>query len=79
MRHYYTDPVTGQKVYAKGPEDDEGPPVCGFCGDVEVSGEGETCAACLTQQDEKRAERFGSDEDPYADLDTDPDNDMRNP
>jgi hypothetical protein len=39
---------------------------------VEVSAEDETCAACLTQQDEKRAERFDPG-DPYADLAMDQD------
>jgi hypothetical protein len=38
------------------PDEDAGPPVCGFCGDVEVSDEGQTCAECLAVQAEREAE-----------------------
>lgn len=71
MRHHLTDPTTGRKLYAASPEDST-TPLCGFCGDVEVSDEGETCAACLSQQEEKAAEN-NDPEGFYADAQVDQD------
>ena len=56
VRHYLTDPETGRKLYAPGPEDDSGPALCDFgCGE-EVPGGVETCAPCLARQAEKEAD-----------------------
>ncbi len=54
------------------PDETDHTPYCPYCGDVEVSAEDETCAACLAQQQEKAAEN----DDPkshYADLRVDQD------
>jgi hypothetical protein len=59
LRHYYTDPDTGRKVYAPGPEDEQ-VPWCPYCGNVRVEADDETCPACLDLQREKAADRIDS-------------------
>jgi hypothetical protein len=56
MRHHYTDPDTGRKVYAPGPEDEQ-VPWCPYCGNVRVEADDETCPACLDLQREKAADQ----------------------